>query len=333
MSQRAITSVQIIHGYAQQKGIADSVLFANSDIKETQLQDNDCLIEDAQELVILQNLLNELGDPLMIGMELGQRYPITSYGIFGYALLASGTLRKAVSFGQQHLALTYIFSDITLHEGEGAAAIEVTGRVDGQLGLMLTIRDMWAVLLIMKELWPVDIPPFNIELKMPRPDIFTDALEQALKQQFHGQFIFSSSIYGFSGLNKFLDSPLPKANEVTAKICEQQCSELLKQKQNWQMVSQLVRDQILNLGLNCSMDSVASELARTSRTLHRQLKEEGTSWRRVRDDVRLGLAEEYLKQNIAMEEIAERLGYSDAANFSHAFKRWKGISPSVFRQQ
>ncbi|MNG08999.1 Bacterial regulatory helix-turn-helix protein, AraC family [compost metagenome] len=31
------------------------------------------------------------------------------------------------------------------------------------------------------------------------------------------------------------------------------------------------------------------------------------------------------------EEIAERLNYSDAANFRHAFKRWTGRSPKEYR--
>jgi AraC-like DNA-binding protein len=32
-----------------------------------------------------------------------------------------------------------------------------------------------------------------------------------------------------------------------------------------------------------------------------------------------------------LKEIASRLGYSEAANFRHAFARWIGRSPSDFR--
>jgi AraC-like DNA-binding protein len=32
-----------------------------------------------------------------------------------------------------------------------------------------------------------------------------------------------------------------------------------------------------------------------------------------------------------LAEVAERLGYSDAAAFSHAFKRWKGVTPGAAR--
>jgi AraC-like DNA-binding protein len=68
--------------------------------------------------------------------------------------------------------------------------------------------------------------------------------------------------------------------------------------------------------------------------MHRQLAEEGTQWRVVRDDVRLGMAEALLSAGyIQLDEIAERVGYSDLSNFSHAFRRWKGVSPAQYRRQ
>ena len=44
------------------------------------------------------------------------------------------------------------------------------------------------------------------------------------------------------------------------------------------------------------------------------------------------LAIEYLrKTEMTNEEIASRLGYSEASNFRHAFLRWTGKNPSEFR--
>ncbi len=33
------------------------------------------------------------------------------------------------------------------------------------------------------------------------------------------------------------------------------------------------------------------------------------------------------------DEVAERLGYSEASSFVHAFKRWKGVAPGAYRQR
>jgi AraC-like DNA-binding protein len=68
------------------------------------------------------------------------------------------------------------------------------------------------------------------------------------------------------------------------------------------------------------------------RALRRRLETEGTSYRDVLAEVRMRLAIEYLRRTqMTHEEIASRLGYSDAANFRHAFLRWTGKSPSEFR--
>ena len=68
------------------------------------------------------------------------------------------------------------------------------------------------------------------------------------------------------------------------------------------------------------------------RTLRRRLTEENTSFQEVRDEVRFGLATEYLAATpLPLQEISTLLGYSDPGNFTHAFKRWAGKSPSDFR--
>jgi AraC-like DNA-binding protein len=70
----------------------------------------------------------------------------------------------------------------------------------------------------------------------------------------------------------------------------------------------------------------------TARTLRRRLDDEGTSYRELVEEVRQTLAQELLKTaGMKMEEVAERLGYSDATSFAHAFRRWKGRSPSELR--
>ena len=49
-------------------------------------------------------------------------------------------------------------------------------------------------------------------------------------------------------------------------------------------------------------------------------------------EVRTQLAIAYLRNtSISLDDIAYRLGFSDAANFRHAFKRWTGNSPGTYR--
>ena len=70
----------------------------------------------------------------------------------------------------------------------------------------------------------------------------------------------------------------------------------------------------------------------TSRTLHRRLIDEHSSYREILEEVKQSLAISYLSNtSMTVKEIAYFLGYDDDRNFSRAFRRWRGMSPSQFR--
>jgi AraC-like DNA-binding protein len=69
-------------------------------------------------------------------------------------------------------------------------------------------------------------------------------------------------------------------------------------------------------------------------SLQRALRSEGTSYRDLLEDTRRSLAEQYIaEQNYNLAQIAYLLGFADQSNFTRAFKRWTGMSPSEYRAQ
>jgi len=73
-------------------------------------------------------------------------------------------------------------------------------------------------------------------------------------------------------------------------------------------------------------------LGRSSRTLRRKLEAEGSSYSGLLTDVRHALAVDYLNSTLlGINDIAAALGFSDAASFRHAFKRWTGKTPNEYR--
>ena len=78
--------------------------------------------------------------------------------------------------------------------------------------------------------------------------------------------------------------------------------------------------------------AVASSVGLSSRTLQRLLRKRGLSFSDLVDEVRLGMAYRYLDQSgLRLSKIAHELGYSDAAHFTRAFRRWTGKTPSDYR--
>ena len=70
-------------------------------------------------------------------------------------------------------------------------------------------------------------------------------------------------------------------------------------------------------------------LGTTTRTLRRQLRDENVSFRQLMDELRAHIAMKYLQETtMTNEDIAFALGFSDAANFRHAFRRWTKKTPA-----
>jgi AraC-like DNA-binding protein len=77
------------------------------------------------------------------------------------------------------------------------------------------------------------------------------------------------------------------------------------------------------------VEDVARAHGYSRQTLYRRLKAEGATFEEVLDDLRRRLALRLIREEgLPVKEAAWRLGYSDPAAFSRAFKRWTGASPS-----
>ena len=71
----------------------------------------------------------------------------------------------------------------------------------------------------------------------------------------------------------------------------------------------------------------------STRTLQRRLAQANISHSRLLGEARLQMALRLLRQpEIKITEVAFELGYSDASNFTRAFRRWTGSSPQATRR-
>jgi len=83
-----------------------------------------------------------------------------------------------------------------------------------------------------------------------------------------------------------------------------------------------------------SGQAVARRLAVHRRTLSRRLRAEGTNFRSVTTEIRFERAKQLLADtNMTLTQISACLGFSEAAAFTHAFRRWSGMTPSFWRHR
>ena len=83
-----------------------------------------------------------------------------------------------------------------------------------------------------------------------------------------------------------------------------------------------------------SIETIAELAGCTTRTLQRRLKEYEISYTDLLNEARMQYACSNLKlTGIKITEISQQLGYNDTAHFTRAFKRWTGMTPSVYRKK
>jgi AraC-like DNA-binding protein len=79
---------------------------------------------------------------------------------------------------------------------------------------------------------------------------------------------------------------------------------------------------------------MAVRFAMSPSTLVRRLRQSGQTYLSVREATRREQAEWLLSQSeLPVAEIAERLGYQNASNFSAVFRRWFGVPPLSWRRK
>ncbi|MBN0980990.1 AraC family transcriptional regulator [Pseudomonas hygromyciniae] len=82
------------------------------------------------------------------------------------------------------------------------------------------------------------------------------------------------------------------------------------------------------------LEAVAQHLHISPQTLRRHLREEGTSFQALKDELRRDIAIFHLgRADLSLQEIAEQLGFSEPSAFHRAFKKWTGVTPGAYRAQ
>lgn len=83
---------------------------------------------------------------------------------------------------------------------------------------------------------------------------------------------------------------------------------------------------------DCTRDKVAAAMCVTPTTLQNKLSRRDTNFQDLLDAIRKELAISYVRQpSLTITEITFLLGFGDTTNFTRAFKRWEGVSPTEFR--
>jgi AraC-like DNA-binding protein len=334
---RNTVSVALMTEFGCQHGLAISVLLAGSDLCEADLRDHNRMIVGRQELTVVRNLVNLLGqgdDALGaadLGMRVGGSYYVGSFGIFGFACLTSSTLGDAVRFAARFYELSYGFGLPTVTvEGSVASLRLDLPDLSGPVADFLVRRDLAAIARVMAELLGSPIPFTSIEFEGPTPE----SGDTLARNVFGVTPRYGAPANVACWPAALLDNRLPQASAMSVAVCERECDALLERRRQRTGVARRVRERLASIdGKPNTIASVAQQLAMSERTLRRRLAEENTTFRELFEEVYRVLAEELLATGaLSVDDVALRLGYAEATSFIAAFKRWTGTTPARYQR-
>ncbi len=131
---------------------------------------------------------------------------------------------------------------------------------------------------------------------------------------------------------KYLDEPFAGCDEHLYELNKSFAEEVLRSKNESIALIDSVKCLIEQCGFAAaSIEAVESQLGMHKRTLQRNLSEQGTSYRQLKEEVLKEQAvNQLVRQKFEVETIAQNLGYSEPSAFHRAFKTWFGVSPKKF---
>ncbi len=269
------------------------------------------------------------GEPAL-GIYFGLQMRISWHGYLGLAAMTAQTAREALELATRF---------VPTRTGALALSLEIAGR-----NATLVIRegaDFGAardavVLALIVGIWQLGCTLTGRQLRgsaevaMPEPPYiarFKSVMPGALRfDQPEHRLVFDKAT---------LDLPLVTADPAALRLTREQCERELDALGFAGPFRQRVRALALaGSGGARAIEEVAAQLHVSSRTLKRRLAELGTSYSQILDDERKRRALVLLRTtSLTTEAIADRLGYSDVANFSRAFRRWTGRTPGSVRRR
>jgi AraC-like DNA-binding protein len=214
--------------------------------------------------------------------------------------------------------------------GFGSWTIEpnIHAAIDPQVYRFITEMQIGIHISLMRDIMGDAFTPDRISVVYPEADDFSLPADLiGCRVRFASEFneiVFRSS---------WLDPAARLGNRTTYPMIVALCDDLLNELKLRIGIAGEIRALLLrDITDPLTLAAIAKALEMSDRSLRRQLREQGISFRGLLDELRMQIALKYPRTtSLTNEDIALALGFSDTANFRRAFRRWTNESPNEIR--
>jgi AraC-like DNA-binding protein len=298
-------------------------------IAPAQLRDPTARITARQIELVSGTAMQELDDEALGWFS--RRLPWGSYGMLCRASLTSPTLGVALKRWCRHHRLLTDDVVLRLSEAGPVATLSIDEHRE-----FADLREFCLVTLLRYALgyacWAVDsrIPLLGAEFPFeapPHADVYPVL--------FPGPVVFGAAQAGFRFDAQYLALPLRRDERDLQLMLERALPlTVLQYRRDRLLVSrvrQLLRSEAEKLR---TADELARRLHVSVRTLHRHVREEGSSLQALKDEARRELATELLyRSHRSVKQVAAAVGFRNEKSYARAFRQWTGKPPAEYRRR
>ncbi len=302
-------------------------LYRKAGINPELLKKSDARI-DISNVDELWRLAVELLEDPCFGIKMTENWHPSYVGALGYAWCASSTLRTALNRAVRYIHV--VSEDLNIKLAETPGGIKVISDLEKSIFTLPQHHDVVisTIMHMCRFNYGDELLATEVCLAHEKPPC-----AKVISDFFRTPVIYDTAVSSFTLANKDVDLKLSSGNKELALLHDEVLMKYLIEIKKGDIVQQIQSVILDNLPTgNVSDNLIAKELNLSERSLQRKLKEKGTTFRTVLDDVREMAAIQYIKNPVnTMSDIAFLLGFSEQSAFSRAFKKWTGSSPLQYR--
>jgi AraC-like DNA-binding protein len=266
------------------------------------------------------------GDPYF-GLTVARCMQVSTLHALGFGLLASTSLMDFCARVQRYFHLVSQSARVEIVM-RGA---EVHFRSVPLVAVSAQTQDAWLGMMcrLMRMLYREDFRPLAVEFAHAMPDPGDDVYVRFFSAPVRFDCDAATLVLSRADMDASLHGACPELAQFNDNLAANYIAKLDRSDTVTNVRARIV--ELLPSG-TCTRSDVATALCMSTSGLQQRLMERGTSFHALLNDIRRELACGYLRQSgVSVTEITFLLGFSDVSNFTRAFKRWTGASPTRFR--
>lgn len=317
------------HLQLQEKNL--DILLKGSGLSVEELMDDATLLTKSQQLQILHNAMQYSGNQAF-GLDFGRALTPPTHGPLGFLANSSPNLLTAIKDFQSFIPGRISIIQCRTEYRDNSLDFHFEIDIERNPVLYRCVTEAFCLSLI-------SLIEFVLGGKYEEGIIHFDFAKPPYYEEYakniNCPIRFDSKVNKLVVPEKLLLTANITSDFQNYKFALQQCQRMLDElDESENPMTRRVRRQLLSHPPGqLSENDAALQNFISKRTLARRLEAENSSFSKLRDQLLMSLATDYLRDTtLSVEAVAVLLNYHDSSSFRRAFKRWMQMTPQQFRE-